>query len=262
MNRSIVRLAFSLPALVACLPATAQAEVSVKATVMTTDQIIARHIEARGGLVKIKAIRSLRSVGRIKIGPMVLDLSIENPRGAFRSDTSIQGMTKTEAFDGVHGWVIDPFTGKGPTAEAEPMSRDQLKQMDLQKDFDGPLVEYRAKGHRVALVGMEQVNDAEAYALRIFLKNGDELMSFIDAKTFMEIKANNKAVSQGKVVEVETTLGDYRPVNGVMLPFSLDLRPKGQSEGLMILLDKVEANTPMDDVRFKMPATIATGAKG
>lgn len=216
------------------------------------DQVLARHIAARGGMTKIKAIQSLKSSGHIEIGPMVLELTIENPRRAFRSDTSMQGVTKTEAFDGGHGWIIDPFT-KGPAAKAESMSGDQLKQMVLQIDFDGPLVDYRRKGNRVALMGMQQAHGRDAYALKVSLKDGDELTSFIDAKTFMEIEVINNAVSQGKTVEVETTLGDYRAVNGVMLPFSLDIRPKGQPQGMKILLDKVEANMPMDPARFRMP---------
>jgi hypothetical protein len=216
------------------------------------DQILAKHIAARGGMAKIKAIRSLKSSGHITIGPMILDLTIENPRRAFRSDTSIHGMTKTEAFDGARGWIIDPFT-KGAVAEAEPMSADQLKQMVLQMDFDGPLVDYRRKGNRIALLGMQQVHGIDAYALKVSLKDGDELTTFIDAKTFMEIEDINNAVAQGKTMEVETSLGDYRPVNGVMLPFSLDIRPKGQAHGLKIILDKVEANASMDRARFKMP---------
>ncbi len=255
MKRSIIFFALLLPALVAYLPANAETKMSGQAKAITADQIIARHIEARGGLVKIKAIRSLRSVGHVEIGPMILDLSIENPRGAFRSDTSIQGMTKTEAFDGVNGWVIDPFAGQGPEAGAEPMSRDQLKQVELQMDFDGPLVEFQAKGHRVTLDGMASVNGVEAYVLNISLKNGDALRSFIDTKTFMEIKAINRAVSQGKEVEIETTFGDYHPVKGVLLPFSLDMRPKDQPGILKIRLDRVEADTPMDFSRFKMPET-------
>ncbi len=261
MHRSILFSAFLLYALTAYWPLAGQTIAPRSAAQMTADQIIARHIEARGGLAKIKAIQSLKSLGHINIGPMVLALSIENPRGAFRSDTSLQGMTKTEAFDGSHGWVIDPFAGKGPQAEAEPMSRDQLKQVGLQMDFDGPLVGYQAKGHRVALMGLEHVNGVEAYCLKISLKNGDELRSFIDTTTFMEIKATNKAVTQGKEVEVETRLSDYRPVDGVLLPFALEITPKGQPQGLQILLDTVEANTPMDASRFKMPARRAQPPK-
>jgi len=252
MKSSIVLFALLLPTLAATLPANAQTATSERAK-LPPAQFIARPIEARGGLLKIKAIRSLRSVGRVEIGPVILDLSIENPRGAFRSDTSIQGMTKTEAFDGVQGWVIDPFAGKGPSAEAEPMSPEQLKTAELQGDLDGHLVDSATKGHKIVYVGMASVNGVEAYALKISLKNGEDLMSFIDSTSFMEIKTTQKAMSQGKDVEVETTLGDYRPVNGVLFPFSLEISTQGQPQAMKIVLSKVEANSPIDSARFKMP---------
>ena len=219
------------------------------------EQILASHIDARGGLAKIKAIRTMTSTGRVEIGSMALALRIEHRRGAFRSDTSFQGMTKSEVFDGKAGWIIDPFTG---SPKAEPMSPAQLRQAELQADYDGPLVDWRTKGHRIALAGKVSVNGVEAYVLNVAMKNGDTLISFIDARTFMEIKAINKAVSEGRMVEVETLLGDYRPVNGVMLPFSLDIRPKGQPQSLKIVLDKVEVNLPLDDARFNLPVAKAT----
>ncbi len=223
----------------------------------TVDSILARHFEARGGLARIKAIQSLTSTGRIEIGPMVLALRIENPRGAFRSDTSLQGLTKTEAFDGRSGWILDPFAG---ATKAEPMSHAQLRQAELQADFDGPLVDWKARGHRVTLGDMEAVNGVPAYVLNVRLKNGGAMRSFLDAKTFMEIKAVNQAVTEGRTVQVETLLGDYRAVNGVLLPFRLDIRAQGQTQGLRIVLDRVEANVPVDEARFRQPAPGPAGA--
>ncbi|MBK8727783.1 MAG: hypothetical protein IPL96_17525 [Holophagaceae bacterium] len=216
----------------------------------TVEAILARHFEARGGLAKIRAIQSLTSTGRVEVGPMVLTLRIENPRRAFRSDTSLQGVTKTEAWDGRAGWILDPFAG---VTAPQPMGPAQLRQAELQADFDGPLVDWRAKGHRITFAGMAIVNGAETYALQVSMKNGDALTSYLDAKTYMEVKAINAAVSGGRVVEVETLLGDYRSVAGVMLPFALDIRPKGQAEGLRIRFDRVEADLPVDAARFRSP---------
>ncbi len=215
------------------------------------DTILAKHLEARGGLARIKALRSLHSEGTLQLGPMVLQLRIDNPRGAFRSETRFQGLTKVEAFDGTEGWIDDPFTepGRGPHA----MSPAQLRQMALQMDFDGPLVEPEAKGHRVSFLGTARVGGVEAYVLRVQLAGGGELRSYLDTATFMEVKAENEAVAQGKTVIVETLLGDYRPVKGVLLPFCLEIRPKGQVEGMAIRFAHVDADTPMDEARFRKP---------
>lgn len=101
---------------------------------------------------------------------------------------------------------------------------------------------------------MASVNGVEAFALKISLNNGDEILSFIDAKTFLEIKAIRKAVSHGKTVEVETLFGDFRAVNGVTMPFSLEIRPKGHPQTLKVILEAVEANAPLPDARFQMPS--------
>jgi len=200
--------------------------------------ILARHFEARGGLSKIKAIQGLTSMGRVLIGGMDLSLHLDNPRGAFRSETSFNGLTKVESFDGQQGWISDPFTG---APDPTPMNDAQLRQARLQADFDGPLVDWEAKGHQVSFEGMAQVEGEPTYVLKVRLAGGGVLTSFISARTFMEVKAVNEAVSAGNPVEVETRLSDYRAVDGVMLPFRLTITPRGQAEGLTIQFESVVA---------------------
>lgn len=214
------------------------------------DWILARHIEARGGLARIKAIQSLTSTGRVRVGGMELALRVENPRGAFRSDTTLNGLTKTEAFDGRRGWIADPFTG---APDPRPMNAAQVRQVLLQADFDGPLVDWQAKGHRVAFAGMAMVDGAPAYALKVRLKEGGELMSYLDAKTFMEVKAVNEAAADGKTIEVETRLSDYRIVKGVPLPFRLEIAPKGQAAVMVIQFDTVTADEAFNPAAFRLP---------
>jgi hypothetical protein len=226
---------------------------ALRAEAPSVDQVLAKHIAARGGYARIKAIQSVKSTGRLELGPMVLSISIENPRGSFRSDTSYQGLTKIEVFDGTQGWVLDPFAGDGPAAKAQPMTPAQLKQAALQMDFDSPLVDAPAKGHRISLEGKARVGSAEAYVVRVDLATGNVLRSYLDTTTFMEIKVTNMAVNEGQEIEVEALLSDYRPVAGVMLPFVLEIRPKGQPQGMKMTFDKVEANLPMEPARFKMP---------
>ena len=164
----------------------------------------------------------------ISLAPANHGVTTASCRGAFRSDTSYQGLTKIEAFDGVQGWVLDPFAGEGPAAKAQPMTPAQFKQAALLMDFDSPLVDAPAKGHRITLEGRAKVGSSEAYVLRVDLGTGNVLRSYLDTITFVEIKVTNMAVNEGQEIEVEALLGDYRPVAGGMLPFVLVIRPKGQ----------------------------------
>lgn len=223
----------------------------VPAPAPSLDAILARHFEARGGLARILALHGIRSTGRVSVGGVDLVLRVENPRGAFRSDTTFQGLTKTEAFDGRQGWIADPFTG---APDPKPMDAAQLRQVRLQADFDGPLVGWQAKGHRVALLGLADVDGAPAYVLKVRLAEGGELTSFLDAKTFLEVKAVNEAVADGKTVQVETRLSDYRAVAGVLLPFRLEIRPQGQAGAMVIQFDAVAPEDAADPSIFRRPS--------
>lgn len=246
-------LLLPVPALLclgALVPAPAFGQAPASSQAPSLDAILARHLEARGGLARIRAVRSLVSTGRVEVGGLSLALRVENPRGAFRSDTTLGALTKTEAWDGRAGWVADPFSG---VPDPAPMTAAQLRQAALQADFDGPLVDAPAKGYRVALEGMAEVDGAPAYVLRVDLGNGDMLRSFLDARTFMEVKATNRAVRGGQTVEVETRLRDYRPVAGILLPHDLEIRVRGEAQALRIRFDRVEADAVVDPARFRRP---------
>jgi len=62
-------------------------------------------------------------------------------------------------------------------------------------------------------------------------------------------------MEHGAQVEVETDFGDYEKVNGVYLPFSIESGSKNSSDKQKVVLEKVEANVPLDDSTFQFPAT-------
>ena len=124
----------------------------------TADELIAKNIEARGGLEKIQAIQTMRLTGTLTVGdaamPSVLEVKRPNKT---RWEFTLRGQMAVQAYDGTTAWAIAPFAGK---PEAEPMSAEDSKDMELQADMDGPLVDYRAKGHRVEAMGLERSADA------------------------------------------------------------------------------------------------------
>jgi|ERR1041384_1709539 outer membrane lipoprotein-sorting protein len=220
---------------------------------LTVDQIIAKNIEAHGGMEKMKALKSVRFTGRMTVGPGIeVPAVMEQKRpGSFRLEITAQGLTAIQAYDGQTGWQINPFEGK---KDPELMGEDDLKDAQEQADIDGPLVDYKAKGNKVELVGREKVEGSDAYKLKVTLKNGDVRYFYLDADTFLEIKEESKRTIRGTEVEGETTYGDYKEEGGVMMPHSLETGPKGSTQKQHITIEKVEINPPLDDSRFKMPA--------
>jgi len=218
----------------------------------TVDEIVAKNIEARGGMPKIKAVKSLRMTGKMTLGPgLEAPFLIEMKRpNKLRLDATLQGMTLSQAYDGKNGWQINPFGGN---KNAEPMSPEDLKEADEQSDIDGSLVDWKAKGHKVELVGKEKVEGTDAYKLRVTLKNGTVRYLYLDADSYLDIKTESKRTIRGTETETEQTIGDYKDVDGLLLPFSMESSAKGSPEKQKMTIEKAELNVAIEDNRFAMP---------
>jgi outer membrane lipoprotein-sorting protein len=219
----------------------------------TADEIINKHLTARGGKDKIKAVQSARMTGKMVMGqgmeaPVTMELARPNK---MRMEFTIQGMTGVQAFDGKGGWSVMPFMGK---TEPEAMSADDIKQAEDQADMDGLLVDYKEKGHQVEYAGKEEVEGTSAHKLKVTKKNGDVVNVYIDAESFMDIKESGKVKIRGQEVESETTYGDFKTVEGLIFPFSIEQKPKGAPAGMTITISKLEINPSLEASRFAMPA--------
>lgn len=220
----------------------------------TADEIIAKNIEAKGGMDKLKAVQSMRITGKMMVGPgMEAPMVIEMARPhKVRMEFTFQGMTGIQAYDGKSGWSVMPFMGK---KDPEPMSADDLKQAEDQADIDGPLVDYKEKGHTVEYLGKDEVEGTPVHKLKVTKKNGDIQTVYLDADSFLEIKAEGKTKVRGQEIEGETSFGDYKEVGGLIIAHSIQSKLKGgQGQGQTITFEKVEINPDIPATRFDMPA--------
>jgi hypothetical protein len=225
----------------------------------TVDDILAKHYEACGGLDKLKALNTMRVTGSITMGPgMDAPFTIERKRpGMRRMEFTIQGMTGVQAFDGQKTWSVMPFSGK---KDAEVGTDEDNKNAQDDADFDGALVDYKAKGHTIELTGKEAVEGADAFKLKVTKKNGNIEYDYLDAETYLLVKTEGKIKIRGTEVEGETTYSDYKDVNGLMEPFSMESGAKDMPQKRKMTFAKVELNVPLDDARFAVPAGATGGA--
>ena len=227
-----------------CLAAAAAAQ--------TAEELVAKNLQARGGVDKIKAINTLKMTGKAYVG-IDAALSQENKRAdMIRQNFTVQGMTQIQAYDGKVGWQISPFGGR---KDPELMGEDDYRDLLEEADIDGPLVDYQAKGNKVEYLGLDKVDGDDAYELKVTLKNGDIVYYYLDPDTYLEIKKKKQQFIRGSVRETEQDLGSYKQVAGVYYPFSIEAGSKDNpGDHARITFDKIEANVPLDDSYFKMPA--------
>ena len=226
----------------------------------TADELIAKNIEARGGLEKIKAIKTMRVTGKIKgFGGRVMAMGEENARPDFvRVTTTVQGMTAIQAYDGTTGWQVEPFGGK---KDPELMGEDSMRDLLLDGDFDGPLVNYKEKGSTVEYLGHDLVDGDDALRLKVMLKNGDIIYDYLDPDTFIEIRREIQQFIRGSVRERVESLGSYKPVAGVMFPFAIAAGPRNVPDAQTTAVQKIEVNVNIDPADFALPESLRTEEK-
>jgi outer membrane lipoprotein-sorting protein len=246
MNRKALGLAllFALP---------------VVASAQTADEILAKVIAARGGLAKIRAVRSERVSGQITFGevsgPFVVEL--ERPLKMHMQFT-IQNMTLVRVYDGKSaGWTNNPFAGK---MNPDAMSEEELKNISEESDFDGPLVDAKAKGNQIELVGKDKFKDKDVWRLKLTTKNGDVRFYFFDAESFLLLKWEGKRKVEGQEVPVESYFSDYREVGGLKFYFAIDSGRSSEDLNQKIRIDKIELNPQLNPAEFSKPPTPATPA--
>lgn len=218
----------------------------------TADELVGKYIKTIGGMEKIKAINSLRRTGKfIGGGGFEAVYVTESKRpNMVRQEFSLQGMTGINAYDGKNGWKIEPWQGK---KDVETLSEEELKDIVEESDFDGPLIDYQKKGNKVEYIGKDEIEGSDVYKLKLTLANGDVRYFYLDTDYYVPIKIETKRMIRGAEVEFETTLGDYKAVNGVYFPFSLETGAKGSPNTAKIVFEKIEANSAIGDDRFIAP---------
>lgn len=226
----------------------------------TADEIIAKNVEARGGSAKLKSVQTVKATATLAMGPGMEapGVLIQKRGNLARLEFTIQGLTAVQAYDGKNAWEIMPFMGK---KDPELMSADEAKEVEEMADLEGPLVDYKSKGHQVELLGKEKIEGTDAYKLKVSLKNGDVQTVYIDADSFLEIKEETKRTVRGTEQVVESSIGDYKEVNGVVFPFAVESGVKGSQEKEKLTITKMELNLPVDDSIFKMPPPAPAPAK-
>jgi len=232
--------------------------VAASARAMTADELIAKNIQAKGGMDKIKARQSYKMAGKMELtGDFQLEMALSQTvtrSGKVRQEATLQGLTQVQAWDGKEGWQIQPFQGR---KDPEKMSEDDVKELKDDADIDGPLVDYKAKGNQVEFLGTEDVDGTEAYKLKVTLKSGDTKYYYLDPDYFLEIRITTRRSVRGAEREFEMDLGNYEKVDGIYVPFSLEIGPKGGPKFQKMTVEKVEFNQPVNDAIFSFPATPA-----
>jgi len=224
------------------------------ASAQTAEEIVKKALDARGGVEKIKAVQTERVSGQVSFsrgmaGTFVVEL--KRPL-KMHTEITVEGQKIIRVYDGKStGWMINPFIGN---KEVQPLPSEDLKTISDESDFDGPLVDYKAKGNQIELAGKEKLDDKPVYRLKLTNKNGGVRFYFFDASSFLLLKWEGIRKNGEEDLPWESFFSDFHDVQGLKYPFRIDQGSPGSEFKQTLIAEKIEINLPIDDSRFVKPA--------
>jgi hypothetical protein len=219
------------------------------ASAQTVDEVLDRHAAAKGGLDRWRAVRSLTVSGTLTAfsqpGPFVVEWTRPD---RYRSEQTIFGMKLIEATDGTAVWGLNPLGGaKEPSAIPE----EAAKYTKRDAEYESPLIDAKAKGNKVELLGPGDVDGQPALKLDVTRKDSSKETWFLDPKTYLEIARLDRKFDMGRENERWTYYSDFRPVDGLVIPHRIE--EEFSIRHVATDVEKVQVNAEIDSGRFKMP---------
>jgi hypothetical protein len=224
----------------------------------TVDELVARHIAARGGYDKLKAIQTVKITRTVATPFSDVKVIIYKKRPhLYRAEQGPADGNAPLVPRGVNGAAAwDTVRGK---VETRPEAA-AAEARDLDGDFDGLLVDWKEKGHSVTYDGREKLPGSETHRLKMKTKSGAERTIYLDATTYLERRQTGVLnLPGGRQFNVVIDFSNYKDVNGVKFPFDINEDRTGKEPSLSYVTytHNIEVNVPMDDTLFAPPASPA-----
>lgn len=225
-------------------------------TAQTVDEIVVRHVAARGGMDRISAIQTLKitrtvgtgigGIGRVIIYKKRPTLyRVEQGPATPGAPMTARGVNAEAAWDTAPGGKI---TLRSDAAAAETR--------EIDGDFDGLLINWKAKGHTVGFEGREPMPGGDVLKLRVKTKSGIERVIYLDAGTYLDRRHTGTLTLPNGRRNVVIDFSNWQEVDGVKFPFDINEDRTGGNapeQSLVFYTEKIEANVPMDDGLFATP---------
>jgi hypothetical protein len=258
---------------------------------LSAEQIVDKHVAARGGLPAWRAVETLTLSGKMDAGEgdsaarsaryarramahpgaraerasaqagedsaaaqhqVQLPFTLQMKRPhKSRLQIEFSGRSAVQVFDGTNGWKVRPFLNRN---DVESFTPQESKSEAARGYIDGPLVDYAAKGAKLTLEGSEAVEGRDAYKLKLTSKDGTVQHVWIDTKSFLDVKIEGvPRRMDGRMHNVSIVQRDFRMVQGLMIPFVLETTVDGYREKHQVIIEKASVNAALNDALFTKP---------
>lgn len=234
------------------LAASAQTETAKPADTLTGDKLIARFIDACGGLDAYAKLNtryqhaSVELMANLKV-PITVYQARPNKMKTSMSNDQIG--TVERGYDGKIFWEKSTMTG------ARLLEGQELVDAIREEAIFDKFIDWKTLYEKAEFVGSDSAGGVMCQKVRVVPKNSPEQMWYFDKATGLLQKISMTMNTQMGVVPAEVALGDYRKIDGVLMPYTLTTAAAGME--MKMVIDSIAHNITIPDSVFAAPADAA-----
>jgi len=210
---------------------------------LTAEKVIEAYIDSIGGKENMLKVADRTTILKGILLPNKIDLKMsiyQKAPNLMMQKTEVGGITRKVIYDGKNGYIIDGD-------DKNEIKDKDLERLEIEATF-GLLLDLDACGVKVNLLGTDEVNDKKTYKIEMVLPSGVKWMQFYDPETGLKVKEEKPIEAPNGVFNQEILYSDYREVNGVKYPFTIE-----QSMGRQKFIfnaDTIKVNTGLSERNF------------
>jgi len=212
------------------------------------EAILDKYIEVTGGKAAYEKKRSeissavMEFVGKGVKANMTIYHS--EPNKSY-SVVEIEGIGKIE--EGTDGSVVwERSALKGPRVKTGEERAVSLRAANIHHDS-----RWRDFFQKVECTGVEPIDGHVCYRVVLTPKDGQPETRYYDKKSFLLVRTNMIMKSEMGEIPAESSVSDYRTVDGVLVPFLVKQKVLGQE--FTVTLQSVKTNVEIPTDRFALP---------
>ncbi len=205
--------------------------------------IINKYVMAIGGRASLANVhdRITTMTGTVQGFDVTTKIFQKEP-DLFKQEVDAGGMTQEIIFNGQKGEML---TG-GQQLKIEGNELEKLKNeatLHLLLNLD-------SLGVKLKLTGMEKVNGKDAYRVEMMFLSGTKWIQYYDPETGYKIKESKNITTPQGTFTQEVFYSDYRTIDGVKYPFSINQSIGPQQ--IEFQVDSIKINTGIPDKTFEL----------
>ena len=218
----------------------------------SADALVSRAIAAQGGYAAWSAVSSLRLRGSLSrfSTPQPFTLYLQRPN-RYRFDQKLLEFDISLGHDGERAWWINTSMVSPVPWAVEPPPV-YVRTIEAESEIGGPLLDFRARGHRVESKGEVDLEGERLIELVVSLRNGTVERWFLDPASHLP-RTRLALRGDGPFEKPQRTdFYDYRQVEGgILLAHRLEIELGYNFEVMEV--EAVEVNAEIAGEVFRMP---------